>query len=290
MASYCWALTRLDVFALSDEDCENLMTAHEEKKAKISTDPVGICWDILTKHLSDDLFLKVSHVGKGRIGSLVAEIRASLAVSTVEDVQPLRVDLHGVDMVRDCGNDLQTYISFIISRRNKLQFLNSEVPQNELIHIFIKGLSPIFQPLQVHFAIPGTLPDEFEKVVAIVRKFSAAPQWLKSWQSIAWPPPMFSSPMLLHRNLGRNLIAASSRRMGPADSATNANFRMAVCTRKLEVNPLALPHLQPLSATTARNAVTLLLFVERRRPMQIARSRHRLFLCLLMMILTLLIP
>ena len=176
MATYCWAYTRLDVFSLTDDECVELITAHDEKEdAKPAANPVGICWDVLCKHLSDDLFLKVAHVGKGKIESLISEIRASLAVSTIEDVQPLRVELYGVDMVRDCGGDLQTYISYIISRRNKLKFLDSEVPQNELIHIFIKGLSPVFQPLQVHFAIPNTLPEQFDAVVAIVRKFSNSP-------------------------------------------------------------------------------------------------------------------
>src|SRR6185437_11172301 len=92
MATYCWAYTRLDVFSLTDDECVELITAHDEKEdAKPAANPVGICWDVLCKHLSDDLFLKVAHVGKGKIESLISEIRASLAVSTIEDVQPLRV-------------------------------------------------------------------------------------------------------------------------------------------------------------------------------------------------------
>ena len=141
--------------------------------------------------------LKVSHVEKGMIASLKNEIKASLAVSTLEDVQPLRVDLYSANeyscwRLRDrafrknlftrgslkapnCGGDLQSYISYIISRKDKLAFLRSEVPEAELIHIFLKGLTPVFSPIQVHFAIPGTMPDTFDKVVAIVRKFSTNP-------------------------------------------------------------------------------------------------------------------
>ena len=145
----------------------------------------------------------MAHVGKGKIHSLIAEIRASLAVSTIEDVQPLRVDLYGVDMTRDCNNDLQTYISYIISRRNKLKFLNSEVPENELIHIFVKGLSPIFQPLQVHFAIPNTLPDKFDAVVSIVRKFSNSPAVARNSPSIVWLQPMCLSQHLFQLHLKR---------------------------------------------------------------------------------------
>ena len=45
----------------------------------------------------------------------------------------------------------------------------------ELTSIFLKGLHPDFQPLQVHFAIPGTLPNKFEAVIEIVRKYAATP-------------------------------------------------------------------------------------------------------------------
>jgi hypothetical protein len=113
VSTTCWALTHVDVFTLTDEQCAKLIAIAEEPKqaegkSYVQIDIVGKCWTVLTSHLSDDLFLKVSHVAKGNIASLIAEIRASLAVSTVEDVQPLRVDLYSANMVRDCKNDLQT--------------------------------------------------------------------------------------------------------------------------------------------------------------------------------------
>src|SRR5689334_18128648 len=68
-----------------------------------------------------------------------------------------------------------TVATIIISKKEKLNFLQSAVPEAELIHLFIKGLSPVFQPIQVHFAIPGTLPGNFMDVVAVVRRFSTNP-------------------------------------------------------------------------------------------------------------------
>ena len=73
------------------------------------------------------------------------------------------------------GNDLQTYISVLIQRRDKLLFLKAEIPEAELIHIFLRGLHSVFQPLQVYFAIPGNAPDTFDRTLDIVRRFAATP-------------------------------------------------------------------------------------------------------------------
>jgi hypothetical protein len=179
MSNLCWASTRLDAFALTDLECDKLSKAYDDLKDKdILTaqrnDVIGKCWIVLTSNLSDELFLKVAHVQKGHIASLIAEIRSSLAVGSAEDLQPLRVELYSANM-RDCNNDLQSYISYIITRKDKLAFLKSEIPEVELVHIFLKGLSSVFNPLQVHFAIPNMLPADFKSAVAIVRKYSASP-------------------------------------------------------------------------------------------------------------------
>ena len=113
----CWSLTKVDVFQLTDLECAHLTRAYQDRKEGDHViDVVGKCYPILTSYLSDEMLLKVAHVPKGQIGSLIAEIRASLAVSTIEDVQPLRVDLYNACMVRDCRGDLQSYISYIGSR------------------------------------------------------------------------------------------------------------------------------------------------------------------------------
>ena len=90
ISSACWALTRADVFSLTDEQCVQMMEARDAAEGKdvrggFAPDIyiIGKCWSVLTSHLSDDLFLKTAHVKKGHIATLIAEIRASLAVSTV---------------------------------------------------------------------------------------------------------------------------------------------------------------------------------------------------------------
>ena len=168
----CWAATRQNIFEVKDETCVQALAAFEHGELK--NDWVGKCWLIITSSLHDDLFLKIAHVSPGHVGALLEEIRAALLVNIAEDVQPLRVELYSASM-QNTGNDLQSYISFIIQRRDRLLFLGVKIPANELVHIFLKGLHNIFQPLQVYFAVPGSLPDSFDKAVEIVRKFAASP-------------------------------------------------------------------------------------------------------------------
>ena len=172
VSTACWSATRADVFAVSDEDCDKSMKAYVAGDAK--ADWVGRCWSIITNALHDELFMKLAHVKQGHIASLMAEIRAALLVNIAEDVQPLRLELYAATM-QACSNDLQTYISFIMLRKDKLLFLGVEVPDDELVHVFLKGLHSVFQPLQVHFAVPGTIPNSFEKTIDIVRKYAASP-------------------------------------------------------------------------------------------------------------------
>ena len=171
-AAACWSVAKQNIFEATDDDCD---TATEEcKKDPKLPDWVGKCWLIITLALHDELFMKVAHVQHGHIASLFDEIRASLLVSSAEDIQPPRIELYSATMASN-GNDLQTFISFLTSHRDSLAFLEVEIPDEELIAVFIKGLHPIFQPLQVHFAIPGTLPDSFSKIIEIARRFCISP-------------------------------------------------------------------------------------------------------------------
>ena len=119
---------------------------------------MGKCWLTITASLHDDLLVKVAHVERGKIATLMTEISAALMVNSAEDVQPLLLELYGATMVKDCNSDLQTYIAYLVQRQKKLSFHKKPVDDEELISIFLKGLHPIFAPLQVHFAIPGLLP------------------------------------------------------------------------------------------------------------------------------------
>ncbi len=168
IAAACWSVAKRNIFAVTDTQCSEAV-AGEEK-----TDWVGKSWLLITSSLHDELFMKVSHVEHGLIASLLGEIRESLLVNIAEDVQPLRLELYGATMA-NTGSDLQSFISFIVTRKDKLSFLDVEIPDEELIAVLLKGLHAVFQPLQVHFAIPGNIPDSFAKTIEIIRKFSASP-------------------------------------------------------------------------------------------------------------------
>ena len=112
VSACCWVTTRLDVFTLTDDECDAYTLEQEEKKGERDRlDKVGKCYLTIISLLSDDLFIKVAHVPKGKLASLIAEIRSALAVGSAEDINPLRVELYAVSMVRDCHSDLQSYIS-----------------------------------------------------------------------------------------------------------------------------------------------------------------------------------
>ena len=85
---------------------------------------------------------------------LFAEIGHALVVGNMEEVPVLRLELYGASMQK-CQNDLQLWISYLAERTEKLGFLGHKVPEEELVAIFLKGLHPVFQQLQVYFSIPG---------------------------------------------------------------------------------------------------------------------------------------
>ena len=184
----CWAATRLRVFDLKDQDCIALMDNFKPKgkggdESKIgekadgpySRDVIGKAWSIVTQSLHDELFIKLIHVEQGLIGSLMEEIRSALLINISEDIQPLRLEIYAASMQRDCNNDLQTFIAYIVQRRDKLRFLKADVPDSELVFVFLKGLPSIFQPLQVHYAIPGNDVKDFDSLLVTVRKFAGTP-------------------------------------------------------------------------------------------------------------------
>ena len=182
----CWAATHKNLFDVSDEDCKATLAAFEdaaERKAKAKKpdevvqgpqDWVAKCWMIVTGSLHD-VYRKVCQVPRGFLCSLLKEISHALVVNNLEEVAPLRLELYGATMQKDAGNDLQTWITFLLERANKLGFLKKPVPEEELVMIFLKGLPALFQQLQVYFAIPGQLPDTFDKAITITRKYAANP-------------------------------------------------------------------------------------------------------------------
>ena len=109
---------------------------------------------------------------QGHIETLLKEIKTALLIGCADDTPQLRLDIYGAQMV-SCGNDFQTYIAYVCIRRDKLAFLKSAVADADLVAIFLRGLHIAFQPIQLHFAIPGNQPRTLELALDIVRRFAA---------------------------------------------------------------------------------------------------------------------
>src|SRR6185437_1566988 len=96
----CWVATHRNVFELTDDDCVAGLKEYEPeqktdksgKEAKKPEDWVGRCWMIITASLHDEVYLKVNHVRRGLIQSLLAEINSALVINNLEEVQPLRME------------------------------------------------------------------------------------------------------------------------------------------------------------------------------------------------------
>jgi len=168
----CWVACHRDIWSVTAKECN---VALKDYAADTKSDWVGRCWMIITSSLHDELYTRVSHVQRGQIPGLLKEIAHALVVNTAEDVQPLRLQVYGGTMQKDADNDLQKWIAFLTERANKLEFLENPLRDEEMLGIFLKGLNSVFNPLQIHFAIPGQMPKTFIDGVEIARKYAATP-------------------------------------------------------------------------------------------------------------------
>src|SRR5437868_6886461 len=149
VADVCWAATHRSVFEVTDDECKHAVEAYldaAEKRSRakkgddtpaVPQDWVGKCWLIITTSLHDDVYRKLSFTRRGAIASLIKEIRHALVVNNLEEVPPLRLELYGGSMQKDCGSDLQAWVSFVMERAQKLAFLKHAVPDDELTAIFL---------------------------------------------------------------------------------------------------------------------------------------------------------
>ncbi len=178
----CWGKTGKDILTVTDTACTaalHKVRTEETKGTKDSATLVAAnawvteCWTTITKSLHDDILMKVAHVERGMIETLLKEIAASLVVGTLDEVGPLRLELYGATMQKDCNSDLQSFIAYLQLRQRKLTFLKKPVDEEELVGIFIQGLHPVFQPLKVHLAI--VQPKKWDEAVEIVRRFASSP-------------------------------------------------------------------------------------------------------------------
>ncbi len=113
----CWAASHRDIFELKDEECAAALHEYKNQKKEKVDDWVAKCWMIITTSLHDELNAKISHITPGHIQSLLAEINAALVVNDWEDVQQLRMQLYASNMQKDCGSDLQSWVSFLIQKQ-----------------------------------------------------------------------------------------------------------------------------------------------------------------------------
>ncbi len=173
----CWSKTGRDILAISDAAC--IAALSKIHKDDVKADElakhgwVTICWNIITKSLHDEILMKVAHVDRGHIESLLQEIASALTVYTQDEVGPLRLELYGATMEK-CGSDLQSFIAFIQVRQRKLSFLKKSVAEEELVNIFINGLHPVLHHLKIHLRI--TNPRKWDDAVHIVRAHCATPE------------------------------------------------------------------------------------------------------------------
>ena len=241
----CWAKTGKDILAVTNAACKAALTKlHDEAKTadeRAAHSWVSTCWLMITKSLHDDILMKVAHVERGCIETLLKEIAASLVVSTLDEVGPLRLELYGATMQKDCNSDLQTYIAFLQLRQRKLTFLRKPVDEDELVNIFIQGLHPVFQPLKVHLAIVGI--KKWDEAVEIVRRFASSPAMvveLTKLKSAGLSQHMFplttnaAPPVVMHtaaapqaamsRPSGRSAAPCHQFARGRCNSGANCRF------------------------------------------------------------------
>ena len=173
----CWALTGVDILAVTDNTCVAALTKLHGDDAKADELTkfgwVTKCWLTITSTLSDDILMKVAHVERGSIETLLKEIAASLTVYTQDEADPLRLQIYGCTMQK-CDSDLQSYIAYFQIRQRKLTFLKKPVAESDLVSLFINGLHPILTPLKIHLRIIA--PTKWDEVVNVVRIHCASPE------------------------------------------------------------------------------------------------------------------
>ena len=135
----CYGVAGRDIFTLSPTDIKVAM----DDVTKTKNEWLPKCWTLLRNSLHDELFIKVKHVSRGMIPELLSEVRTALLVESADEIQPLKVELYSASM-RNCGNDLQSYIAYFKQRLNKLKFHKADLSDEEAAPLFLKGLTEIF--------------------------------------------------------------------------------------------------------------------------------------------------
>ena len=228
----CWTCFKPNIFEVTDVQCVDAVNKSEKGEGK---DWVGKSMQIIMASLHDDLFMKVQHIDPSQIESLIAEIQQALKVNWTEDIQTLRSELYAATVANN-NNNSQTYISALIQRRDKLTFLKAEIPDDQLVHICLRGLNSVLQPLQVYFAVPGAAPETFEKSLEIVRRFASTPvvdSQLCKLKTSGLSQSMFPAIGDEYRNetvalAKTGLSALNFQKLGVVTMGTNVSFNMQI--------------------------------------------------------------
>ena len=155
IADKCWGKTGKDILNVTDAVCAAALHKLRTEESKGTKEALAIvnanewvtqCWVTITKSLHDDILMKVAHVERGQIESLLKNIAAALVVDTMDEVGPLRLELYGATMQKDCNSDLQTFISYLTLRQRKLTFHKKPVDEDELVNILSKVFTQCSNP------------------------------------------------------------------------------------------------------------------------------------------------
>ena len=188
IADKCWSKTGKDIFIITDIICKAALAKLHSEDAKADDIAkhgwVTKCWTTITKSLHEEILLKVAHIERGLIESLLGEIASSLTVYTRDEAGPIKLELYAATMEK-CNSDLQTFIAYMQVRQRKLVFLKKALSEEDLVNIFINGLHPVLNQLKFHLRV--TAPKKWDEAVNIVRTNCAIPEMHAELQKLRAP-------------------------------------------------------------------------------------------------------
>ena len=180
----CYGICGKDIFEVTSQEAKDALS----EPTKTKNEWCFKSWTLLRNSLHDELFVKVKHVERGHIPALLSEIRTALLVDSADEIQPIKVELYSASM-RNCSNDLQTYVAYFKQRLNKLSFHGASLPDEESAPLFLKGLNDVFCPIVNAYSMPGAAPKDLNKLIEHIRKYASMPniaeQLLKARSSTA---------------------------------------------------------------------------------------------------------
>ena len=128
-------------------------------------------WAAVKDSLSDEMRAQVSAIRSGDLITLLGQLR--LAVNRVEDIQPqvLKKQMWASKMEREGKQDLLTYVTFLLTNRDRLVAAKSPISDSDLQGMLVQGLDDdIFA--DVHDWHEEGLQPSFDALCTKVQKFA----------------------------------------------------------------------------------------------------------------------